>query len=54
MITQLIWVKELGQRQVQYLGGYRYVGSLERYDTNTLDELENKLDYHHPMERLGL
>ncbi len=49
-----IWVKELGQRQAQYLGGYKYVSSLERYDTNALEDLENKLDYHHPMERLGL
>lgn len=49
-----IWVKELGQREAQYLGGYKYVSSLERYDTNTLDELENKLEFHHPMEQMGL
>ena len=47
-------MKELGQRQAQYLGGYKYVSSLERYDTNALEDLENKLDYHHPMERLVL
>ena len=39
-----IWVKELGQRQAQYLGGYKYVSSLERYDTNALEDLEKEVE----------
>ena len=46
-----IWVKELGLRQAQYLGGYRYVTSVQRYDFKSIDDLKLKLEYHHPMER---
>ncbi len=48
-----IWVKELGLRQAQYLGGYRYVTSVQRYDFKSVDDLKMKLEYHHPMERFG-
>lgn len=49
-----IWVKELGLRQAQYLGGYRYVTSVQRYDFKSVDDLKMKLEYHHPMERFHL
>jgi len=46
-----IWVKELRLRQAQYLGGYRYVTSVQRYDFKSVDDLKMKLEYNHPMER---
>jgi site-specific recombinase XerD len=48
-----IWVKELGLRQAQYLGGYRYVTSVQRYDSKSIDDLKLKLEYNHPMERFN-
>lgn len=49
-----IWVKELGLRQAQYLGGYRYVTSVQRYDFKSIDDLKMKLEYNHPMERFNI
>lgn len=48
-----IWVKELGLRQAQYLGGYRYVTSVQRYDFKSIDDLKLKLEYNHPMEKFN-
>jgi len=48
-----IWVKEFGLRQAQYLGGYRYVTSVQRYDFKSIDDLKMKLEYNHPMERFN-
>lgn len=48
-----IWVKELGLRQAQYLGGYRYVTSVQRYDFKSIDDLKMKLEYNHPMEKFS-
>ncbi|WP_157813386.1 hypothetical protein [Flavobacterium sp. 5] len=48
-----IWVKELGLRQAQYLGGYRYVTSVQRYDFKSIDDLKLKLECNHPMERFN-
>jgi site-specific recombinase XerD len=49
-----IWVKELGLRQAQYLGGYRYVTSVQRYDFKSIDDLKLKLEYNHPMEKFSI
>jgi site-specific recombinase XerD len=49
-----IWVKELGLRQAQYLGGYRYVTSVQRYDFKSIDDLKMKLEYNHPMEKFNI
>lgn len=48
-----IWVKEYGLRQAQYLGGYRYVTSVQRYDFKSIDNLQQKLLYSHPLERMN-
>ena len=48
-----IWVKEFGLREAQYLGGYRYVTSVQRYDFKNLDELHKLLEFHHPMEKMA-
>lgn len=47
----VMWVKEHGLRKAQYLGGYRYVTSVQRYDLKSLDDLRRLLDFHHPMEK---
>jgi site-specific recombinase XerD len=48
----VIWVKEHGLREAQYLGGYRYVTSVQRYDFKSLDKLHKLLEFHHPMEKM--
>jgi len=48
-----IWVKEHGLREAQYLGGYRYVTSVQRYDFKSLDNLQKLLEFHHPMEKMA-
>ena len=48
-----LWIKENGLRQAQYLGGYRYVTSVQRYDFKSIDDLQRKLTYNHPMEKMN-
>jgi integrase/recombinase XerD len=45
------WLKNHNLRQVQYMAGHKYVSSTERYQTNNLDNLQNRLDEHHPLNR---
>tara|TARA_B100002051_G_C16521130_1_gene527785 strand:- start:168 stop:803 length:636 start_codon:yes stop_codon:yes gene_type:complete len=44
-----IWVKEHGLRDAQYLGGYKYVTSVQRYDFKSIDDLKSELEVLHPM-----
>lgn len=44
-----IWVKEHGLRDAQYLGGYKYVTSVQRYDFKSIDDLKTELEQLHPM-----
>jgi integrase/recombinase XerD len=46
------WLKTYNLRQVQYMAGHRYVSSTERYQANNLDNLQSKLEKHHPLNRL--
>ncbi len=43
------WLRKNNLRQVQYMAGHKYVSSTERYQTNNLDDLQNELQQHHPM-----
>ena len=43
------WLKEKNLRTVQYMAGYRYVSSAERYQTNNLEDLKDALNKHHPL-----
>lgn len=45
------WLKNHNLRQVQYMAGHRWVSSTERYQTNNLDSLQNRLDQYHPLNR---
>jgi len=45
------WLKTMNLRQVQYMAGHKYVSSTERYQTNNLDSLQNRLDQYHPLNR---
>ncbi len=42
------WIGEVGLRKAQYLAGHRFVSSTERYEINSLDDLKNSIDIHHP------
>ncbi len=43
------WLRQNNLRQVQYMAGHKYVSSTERYQTNNLEDLQNELQQHHPM-----
>jgi len=43
------WTKTIGIRQVQYMAGYRCVGSVERYKQYHLEELTEQLQEYHPL-----
>ena len=44
------WTKTIGTRQVQYMAGYRCVGSVERYKNYNLEELTEALNEYHPLK----
>ncbi len=44
------WTKTIGIRQVQYMAGYRCVGSVERYKHYNLEELTEELNEFHPLK----
>jgi integrase/recombinase XerD len=43
------WLRKDNLRQVQYMAGHKYVSSTGRYQVNSLDDLQNELQHHHPM-----
>jgi integrase/recombinase XerD len=45
------WLKTSNLREVQYMAGHKYVSSTERYQTNSLDSLQSKLEKYHPLNR---
>jgi len=46
------WLKTHNLRQTQYMAGHKYVSSTERYQTNNLENLQSKLEKHHPLNSL--
>lgn len=47
VITQ--WLKEYNLRQVQYMGGHRYVSSTESYLLNDMEDLSEQISKYHPI-----
>ena len=47
------WTKTIRTRQVQYMAGYRCVGSVERYKNYNLEELTEALNEYHPLKELN-
>lgn len=43
------WLKKDNLRQVQYMAGHKYVSSTERYQLDGIEDLQNELLHHHPM-----
>ena len=43
------WLTEYNLRHVQYMAGYRYVGSTEWYKGTNLEELKREIDAFHPL-----
>ena len=44
------WTKTIGIRQVQYMAGYKCVGSVERYKLYNLEELTEAVQQFHPLK----
>lgn len=44
------WLKSHDVRQVQYMAGHKWVSSTERYQQTDLQDLQNKLAKHHPLQ----
>jgi integrase/recombinase XerD len=44
-----IWTVQYDLRYAQYLSGHKHVGSTERYDQNSLQELSKELKKRHPL-----
>ena len=42
------WLKHYNLRQVQYMAGHKYESSIERYQSNNLENLQNKQEKFHP------
>ena len=45
------WLRTMNLRQVQYMAGHKYVSSTERYQTNSLENLQSKLEKCHPLSQ---
>jgi integrase/recombinase XerD len=44
------WLKNYNLRQVQYMAGHKYVSSTERYQQNTLEDLQKEINRYHPLK----
>jgi len=44
------WTKSIGIRQVQYMAGYKCVGSVERYKNYNMEMLAEALKEYHPLK----
>jgi integrase/recombinase XerD len=44
------WLKKHSLRETQYLAGHKYVSSTARYQTTNLDDLQQALKDHHPLQ----
>ena len=45
-----IWVGQFNLRQVQYMSGYKYVSSVEKFKVNHIEDLSEQVDKFHPMD----
>ena len=45
-----IWVKEHGLRKAQYLAGFKQVSTVEEYQTEDLENLQEQINIHHPLQ----
>jgi len=44
------WLKKHSLRETQYLAGHKYVSSTARYQTTNLNDLQQALNDHHPLQ----
>lgn len=43
------WLKTHNLREVQYLGGHRYISSTESFLQNDMEELIEEINQYHPL-----
>jgi len=45
-----IWVREHGIRQAQYMAGFNYASSMERYKNEDIEGLKQQINKYHPLK----
>lgn len=45
----VLWIKQCGLRKAQYLGGFRAINAVERYQQEDITDLQDYIKEHHPL-----
>lgn len=45
-----LWTQQYGLREAQYMAGHKYISSTEPYEATHMQDLQESLDRHHPLE----
>jgi integrase/recombinase XerD len=46
----VLWIKQYGLRKAQYLGGFRAINGVERYQQEDITDLQDYIKAHHPLK----
>ena len=46
----VLWIKKYGLRKAQYLGGFRAINAVERYQQEDITDLQDYIKAHHPLK----
>lgn len=46
----VLWIKQFGLRKAQYLGGFRAINAVERYQQEDITDLQDYIKIHHPLQ----
>jgi len=46
----VLWIKQYGLRKAQYLGGFRAINAVERYQQEDITDLQDYIKEHHPLK----
>lgn len=46
----VLWIQQYGLRKAQYLGGFRAINAVERYQKEDISDLQDYIKIHHPLK----